>query len=460
MEEIIGYKIESFPFEGMEHISNLIEFEGPLLAHYKDKYDSHFLYYWVDNDENYNRWLVWKVSEQRLYLYLQKLITLEDLFPIKSDNIFCVDIDSKIVYTNIWITYPDAISENYRPEPFSFYHFNPPAIYEKKLQVGTYLETLKENALYFNVEPAYDRYGVTVSVQDVFNVLENLTKSISEYVKYRVKNILTKRITDLNRIRIATESLSSQNRLRVCYLNLNSFHVGIAADNLNIEHNAMDSSIEDFQNEVLQTYKNEVLDNDFSSAEDVNILIDKFPDEESRKKIFDPLVKIINNENIQVNITDYTKKFDKKYKRVSNIDKSVLLPARPTKQNELDHPNQALIVAYVVADKNDKQQTLFPKDVTKRILFKRETSTFPFEFDRIRLLNGNEIYLNRVIEVEVKFEGGHFILEFETLGILVSVNDKDKLEEKFNSELVTLYTRYIEQKDLRFAKFFEAELKK
>ena len=323
------------------------------------------------------------------------------------------------------------------------------------MQVGTYLETLKENALYFNVEPAYDRYGVTVGVQDVFNVLENLTKSISEYVKYRVKNILIERMTDLNRVRIATESLSSNNRLRVCYLNLNSFHVGIAADNLNIEHNAMDPSIEGFQNEVLQTYKNEVLDNDFSSSEDIGILLDKFPDEESRKKIFDPLVKIINNENIHVNITDYTKKFDKKYKRVSKIDKSVLIPSRPTIPKELDQPDQALIVAYVVADKNEQQQTLFPKDVTKRIVFKRETSTFPFEFDRIKLPVGIEIILNRVIATEAKFEGGQFILEFEPLNIVISINDKDKLEEKFNSDLVVLYTRYKEQKDLRFAKFFE-----
>ncbi|MDW0272088.1 MAG: hypothetical protein QN834_11870, partial [Nitrososphaeraceae archaeon] len=60
-------------------------------------------------------------------------------------------------------------------------------------------------------------------------------------------------------------------------------HIGIAADMIQTSDKVIDPSIQAFQKDVLSIYQNEVLDNDFSSTQDINILIEKYPDEEVRK---------------------------------------------------------------------------------------------------------------------------------------------------------------------------------
>lgn len=453
MRLVPGYILEATPIEQLKKVSNLIEFEGPLLSHYSDKYNHNYLFYWVDQDELNNRWLVWKVEEHFLYLYIAGDIPLDHLFPKEGEQLFMIDIDYNLTHTKTVLCYSDQIDEAYRPEEQSFFNFEIPEVYKEKIQVGSLLETYKEKALYLNIQTASKRYDTTVGIQDAWTIMQSIAKSFSEYVQYSVNNILGQRITDKNRILTAVKSLSSINRLRIVYLNLNSFHIGVAADSLNINSVAMDPSIESFGNTALQSFKQEILDNDFSSTDDVNILVKKYPDENVRHKIFDPIIAIINNDNIRINITDYTKTFDKSYNRVSKNEQNALLPGKP-KMILQEESGKTLIVAYIVADKDSAQGTLFPKDITGRVMYTKETNTFPFELNKLLLHNGQEIVFSHPIILEGTFENDVSSLEYPALGIYISANNKKDLEEAFLDQFRKLYLQYKEG-EFTFSKIFE-----
>ncbi|MBR4625039.1 MAG: hypothetical protein IKO56_05845, partial [Alphaproteobacteria bacterium] len=51
-------------------IVNLMYFEGPLLAYYVGNNGENYLLYWIDNDEEYNRWLVFTTEVESVYRYI------------------------------------------------------------------------------------------------------------------------------------------------------------------------------------------------------------------------------------------------------------------------------------------------------------------------------------------------------------------------------------------------------
>ncbi|MDW0272087.1 MAG: hypothetical protein QN834_11865 [Nitrososphaeraceae archaeon] len=155
-----------------------------------------------------------------------------------------------------------------------------------------------------------------------------------------------------------------------------------------------------------------------------------------------------------MNITDYSKAFDKTYKRVPKAEKVALTPPR-TKVSTKDNPEHAIIVAYLFADKNPEQGTLFPKDITGRLLYSKETTTFPFELDRITLPTGEVKIFSRTIELEGSFEGGTFVLIYDPLGIAVSGQSIKQIEDRFHTELVSLYLASLND-DNRYSDFIKS----
>ena len=183
MITVPGHIITSLPIEGLERISNLIEFDGPLLSHYKDKFDNQYLYYWVDQDKVNNRWLVWKVNMDFLYLYINVEIPLLTLFPKSGEMLFCIDIDNGIRYSKIVLTYSNLIPENYLPEPDAYFRFEIPDVYAEQININSYLKGLRERALYFNVEPASARYQITVGIKDIWNEKKDSMSDVIEIPK-------------------------------------------------------------------------------------------------------------------------------------------------------------------------------------------------------------------------------------------------------------------------------------
>lgn len=124
MEELNGISLKSEWLYNLVKISDLIYYDGPLLSHYQSSTGEDYLFYWVDTDDQYNRWLLFNISIVKLQDYLNGKISLFDLITsIDSGLVYKVDIDEEIQYKNFEILYLNELPDTYLPTLKSFYSF-------------------------------------------------------------------------------------------------------------------------------------------------------------------------------------------------------------------------------------------------------------------------------------------------------------------------------------------------
>ena len=125
MRKIEGYDIE-YDFSSFKKIADLVYLDGPFLSHYVSGKGDDYLFYWVDRDDNDNRWLVLRVSLSSLQKYIGKELSLLELIENPNDGyLYSVDVDNDLNYHNIKLVQPSAIPEDYLPEADSYYEFEP-----------------------------------------------------------------------------------------------------------------------------------------------------------------------------------------------------------------------------------------------------------------------------------------------------------------------------------------------
>jgi len=123
MKVLTGTKIKQLPFQLIK-IDNIYEYDGPVLSHFKtDKQDDYFMF-WVDNNIEFNRWLLVFVSKDDLTRYFYESITFKDLVLLnQKDLVYFIDIDSNVEYKNITLIAIKDIPTEYLPGDKSY--FNP-----------------------------------------------------------------------------------------------------------------------------------------------------------------------------------------------------------------------------------------------------------------------------------------------------------------------------------------------
>lgn len=123
MEKILGCQLTKFPLN-LKAIADLIYFDGPLLSMFENKYGDVYFYYWCDGDENYNRWLVFRVAQKMLEEYIRGQISLEKLILNPADGfLYSLDIDDKLEAQNTCLIHPENLPDTYIPEADSYYDF-------------------------------------------------------------------------------------------------------------------------------------------------------------------------------------------------------------------------------------------------------------------------------------------------------------------------------------------------
>lgn len=128
MEQVNGVKLSVFPLHELNKVADLIYFDGPLLSWFKDDSDHDFLYYWVDSDGEYNRWLVFRTLNEKIEKYIKHKTTLFDLLIDPADGfIYSVDIvgSNELIYENIHIVTPEILPWTYLPSIDSYYDYEP-----------------------------------------------------------------------------------------------------------------------------------------------------------------------------------------------------------------------------------------------------------------------------------------------------------------------------------------------
>lgn len=125
MRDINGYDIQ-FDFSDFKKIADLVYFDGPFLSHYVSPRGDDYLFYWVDKDDNDNRWLILRVSLASLQRYIGKSMTLRQLIEAPNDGyLYLADISNDLEYHNIKLIQPSTLPEDYLPEENSYYEFEP-----------------------------------------------------------------------------------------------------------------------------------------------------------------------------------------------------------------------------------------------------------------------------------------------------------------------------------------------
>ena len=118
--EIKGIKLDTFPLKNLTKVADLIYFDGPLLSHFKNEYGDNYFYYWCDVNENFNRWLIFRVADKSLNGYLSGAISLRELIEKPSDGfVYLVDIDDDLEFHNLQMV--QDLSDDYLPEADSYF---------------------------------------------------------------------------------------------------------------------------------------------------------------------------------------------------------------------------------------------------------------------------------------------------------------------------------------------------
>ena len=135
MEQLVKYKNTLKLPNDLVKISDLLEFEGPILSHFTDSAGKNYLFYWVDYDAEVNRWLVWEVSTKQMAEYLKGLVSLKNLLEKNNKTaLFIVDIDAECHYKNVVTLGLNHIPTPYVPEDTSFFTFDIPEHYKTLIE--------------------------------------------------------------------------------------------------------------------------------------------------------------------------------------------------------------------------------------------------------------------------------------------------------------------------------------
>ena len=123
MKTINGFSI-NFDFSKLIKVADLIYHDGPLLSHYVSNKGENYLFYWVDVDNEYNRWVVIRTDIFSIQQYLEKKSTLHSIITQPNDGfVYTVDIDDKIHYHNIKLVPIANLPEEYTQTENSYYAF-------------------------------------------------------------------------------------------------------------------------------------------------------------------------------------------------------------------------------------------------------------------------------------------------------------------------------------------------
>ncbi len=66
MKELTGNHLTEFPFQNIFKVGDLVNYHGPLLSLFSNDKGELYLFDWSDSDDNYNRWLVFRITLTQL----------------------------------------------------------------------------------------------------------------------------------------------------------------------------------------------------------------------------------------------------------------------------------------------------------------------------------------------------------------------------------------------------------
>ncbi len=115
-------KKSGIDYQSISKVVNLMYFDGPLLAYYVGKKGEDYLLYWIDNDELFNRWLIFFTETEAVYKYISGRTTLYNLIQrYCADQIAVVDIDNEIAFHERGVIQKKSLENKYLLQKGSYF---------------------------------------------------------------------------------------------------------------------------------------------------------------------------------------------------------------------------------------------------------------------------------------------------------------------------------------------------
>lgn len=447
MEQLKGYKLNKLPISigSLKKISDLIEFEGPILSHFIDEKSKNYLFYWVDHDNNSNRWLIWKIDKIQLYNYLRHQASLKELMlECNKDFVYSVDIDNAFDYKNVHAIDLNEIIEQYVPDEEEYYTYQIPQAYDSliaEFEASPYLQLLREKALYFkwNTRGNSKKFSETVGAADAGGFLTKISKSFLKYAEFKFYEGYKDKIGDYKRLAKIVNQFKDILQPRVVDLSYSSFKVALSSDTVNTIVEG--DTYKDWQRTILEKYQNDVIDVDYSSPVDLEIINEKFP-VEVRKEIFGPIVSIINDEDYQLEVVNYHRTFKRKYSKIPKKEEKLLLPEI---MPEVSAPENKRLYTFIIeAPEGGSDNVKFSKkQLQENTLFSQEDDLVPILLNKFES-NGSVVELKEYLQCTLVLQNNRYKLECETLNIQVEEDTNKGAWEVFKMEVFDFFYRLTE----------------
>lgn len=457
MDVILKNELTYLPYRGLQLKCDLIDYEGPLLSHFLDGDNNNILYYWIDFDGEFNRWLVWKASDFLLYQYLKGKISLKELIEDKEkDFVFAVDTKENFEHAKVYQLTVLEINESYLPNNESYYYQEIPLVYETfltEIEGSYYLERLRQQAIYFKMSPIMPKYLTTVGALDASKFLKNLTQSYLGFATYDFVNKFKDNFASLDDLKKVVQAVKSQLNPRVVDLKYSSFSVALGSDVIMDQPNDLLPTYNEskkykmWAKTILHRYNMEVVNINYSSNEVVSNIMNQYP-ELIRREIFSPFIDILNSPTYKVEVSDWKHEEKKNLKKITKSTKRLLI----TKKNKSLEPDSELdtnrellnLVISVPKGKNLAdiklssiiQNTLFSytdKQVSIKYPNTVENGKYFFDVDNVRLK------LNEPLTCQIAAIDTGSSLTCSDLDIKVEANDNVELYVNFNRALLNFY---------------------
>lgn len=431
--------------------ADLVYYDGPLLSHYINRSNNkNYLFNWVDNDTEYNRWLVIEVTLAHLFDYLTDTRTLHDIINQGyNDKLLIIDTNAAGVFISGKLILASELHPEYTPEFDSYFGIKD--VLESIPQYVTlfqnsrttvkhaeYLEEMRSKAVKFRLEPVGETYGTTLGAADIGSFLQRLTRSFKSYLEVRFSSLFGTRFVADELGKMVNKVLETSGDPRAVFANHGSFEIELAVDVLHLL--GVDADIVAWQRQALQEYKRDVFDYDFANSQlpPVNL---QYASPEQLRAIYLPIISIANSAQYNVKARTTIVEDYKVLKRVSSQDAKKIVPPKPKTVAEEQLDTELTNVLFEL-QKGQDPRTLSLSQLRRAVVAVSSGAETTTAISDFRSSDGNTIFLREPIEVVISRVGDFYEARYEPLEINKFGASAKTALDAVENDLRLIYSQY------------------
>lgn len=453
MEQQLGWQLRPEDFRtGFEKVDDLAYYDGPLLSHYSapDGKAPHYIFKYVDQDEQFDRWLVMETSLPHLYDYLTNARPLRDILEQSyNGKLYVADANEAGDFEQVLLVSRVELSPAYVPAVDSYYGLSISEEYisyfekvaEREVPFAGYLARQRVQPVRLRLVPSDAQHATTVGAADIGSFLQKVTRSFRGYVEVRFEALFRALFVLEEQAARALSRLLEEAEPRAVNAAFGSFEIDLALDVLTLA--GLPAEVVSWQRQALVEYQADVLDFDFRSQGPLPERLRGANDEQLRA-IFGPVVSIANSTNyVAQSRTTVTQPF-KELRNILPKDSRRVVPPRPrsTVDEEAETEFANVLLQW---RKGQDLEHLTPKQLRQALIAVTTGDASTAQITEFTSSQGELIQLSDPIDVTLSKTGSFTEASYDPLGIKQLGSNGGAALDAVYRELARMYSAFQQQ---------------